>query len=630
MDKIGNNHEDYIIEKLKIKNEDINNSKTKINKKGFWKLVLPYYATYWPLCTIFLLFSVITSGILVAMPILVNQLLNTININVAAGKIGLEWMTVIYAGIGLLITYVLYAMFWISRYTISGVLARRIETKIRVRLLAKLLRLDLHFYHNKKTGDILTKLISDTQILGDQAEQIPLQVTYSIFSFFGASIVMFLLDNSVMVNGVQVNMKDTVYIVAAIVLGLTLLITIAIIFLYNYLRKLQYRVRRVLSSVNGDIQDRIHNIRLIKASGTLRHETERFENINEDYFKLIRHWEIRQGVIWGLILAMLFSVNGVVIIVGVVFVNKNALNPIVMVSVLMSVNQMINPLVNLIGLMNNIISASVSASRLNEILTEPERILANEGEIIVEKITGDIIFQNVDFKYSPDGEKVLDNFNFTFKQGHSYALVGQTGSGKSTISRLLLRFYDPIAGALLINNDTNLKNVNLKSFLNHVGYVEQEPQILFATIAENIAYGLENISQEAIYAAAKKAKLYDFVMSLPEQFETVVGERGHILSGGQKQRLVIARMFLRNPEVLILDEATSALDNLVEKDIQKELDALMKGRTTIVIAHRLTTVKNVDQILVLAPGKGICQTGTFEKLRKEEGYFRDMYEASFS
>lgn len=300
-----------------------------------------------------------------------------------------------------------------------------------------------------------------------------------------------------------------------------------------------------------------------------------------------------------------------------------------MVSLLMSVNQIINPLMNLISLMNNIISASVSSARLSEILDEPENITVNEGESLVDKINGDIIFKNVVFKYSPEGDAILENFNYVFKQGHSYALVGQTGSGKTTISHLILRFYDPSQGEIYINNNINIKDVNLKSFLNHVGYVEQDPQILFGTIAENIAYGIDGATLSDIQEAGKKAKLYDFIMNLPEQFETIVGEKGHLLSGGQKQRLVIARMFLRNPEILILDEATSALDNIVEKDIQKELEHLMQGQTTIIIAHRLTTVKNVDEIIVLAPGKGIFQVGNFETLRNEPGYFKDMYEASF-
>ncbi|WP_425379934.1 ABC transporter ATP-binding protein [Spiroplasma endosymbiont of Stenodema calcarata] len=315
---------------------------------------------------------------------------------------------------------------------------------------------------------------------------------------------------------------------------MTSLLTAAIVILYNYLRKLQYRVRKVASAINGDIQDRINNIRLIKASGTINGEIERFRDINTDYYRLIRQWEVRQAIIWGLILAFLFSINGLVIIVGVVFVNNNQLNPIVMVSLLMSVNQIINPLMNLISLMNNIISASVSSARLSEILDEPENITVNEGESLVDKIKGDIIFKNVVFKYSPGGDAILENFNYVFKQGHSYALVGQTGSGKTTISRLILRFYDPSQGEIYINNNINIKDVNLKSFLNHVGYVEQDPQILFGTIAENIAYGIDGATLSDIQEAAKKAKLYDFIMNLPEQFETIVGEKGHLLSGGQK------------------------------------------------------------------------------------------------
>gem|GEM_PF-408760 len=237
-----------------------------------------------------------------------------------------------------------------------------------------------------------------------------------------------------------------------------------------------------------------------------------------------------------------------------------------------------------------------------------------------------INFKNVSFSYpeSPQN-KILPTINLQLEKGKSYAFVGETGVGKSTIAKLLLRFYDTSEGEVLINN-INIKQLNLTKYLLMVGYVEQDPQILFGTIKENLTYGIKNYTEDEIIIAAKKAKLHDFVLGLSEGYDTILGERGFILSGGQKQRLIIAKLFLKNPQLLILDEATSALDNIVEKEIQNELNLLMKNRTTVVIAHRLSTIKNVDKIIVLDKLKGISQTGTFDELKNRPGVFKKLYE----
>ncbi|ARU91388.1 ABC transporter ATP-binding protein [Spiroplasma clarkii] len=269
--------------------------------------------------------------------------------------------------------------------------------------------------------------------------------------------------------------------------------------------------------------------------------------------------------------------------------------------------------------------------RLYQIIDSEPRFDAhyyNDAAKIVTSLDQDIILKDIVFKYPEDPSKtVLPAFNFTFKKGKSYAFVGETGSGKSTISKLLLRFYDPTEGQILINGDTNLKDVKLKSYLDLVGYVEQEPQIIFGTVKDNIKYTTPWKTDEEIIAAAKKVNLHDLIMSWPHQYDTILGERGFMLSGGQKQRLVIARMFLKDPQVLILDEATSALDNIVEKEVQAELEKLMVGRTSVSIAHRLSTIKNCDQIIVLAPGQGVVQVGAFDELRNQPGHFKNLYEA---
>ncbi|KAJ3636428.1 hypothetical protein Zmor_003951 [Zophobas morio] len=331
-----------------------------------------------------------------------------------------------------------------------------------------------------------------------------------------------------------------------------------------------------------------------------------------------------------IVFTVMSSMNIIAILIGIIFVNDNKLNPAVMLSITMSINSIVMPILQVVRLLGNIASASTSSARVKEILDRDPKIKTNFEVEPLADIKGTIEFKNVSFKYDDDDEKepfILENFNFKFEEGKSYAFVGETGVGKSTIAKLLLREYDPTTGDVFVNNDKNLKDINLKSYLDHVGYVEQEPQIIYGTFFDNIRYGSFDATKEECIEAAKKANLFDFINGLPEGFNTTLGERGFILSGGQKQRLVIARMFLRNPKVLILDEATSALDNIVEKEIQGELDKLSNGRTTIVIAHRLSTIRNVDQILVLEKGIGVSQSGTFDELKGKEGRFKKLYEA---
>ncbi|WP_257789185.1 ATP-binding cassette domain-containing protein [Spiroplasma clarkii] len=217
--------------------------------------------------------------------------------------------------------------------------------------------------------------------------------------------------------------------------------------------------------------------------------------------------------------------------------------------------------------------------------------------------------------------------NLKLEKGKKYAFVGETGSGKSTIAKLILRFYDKSEGEILINGE-KIESFNLKSYLSRVGYVEQEPQIIYGNVYDNVKYGSFEASDDQVKTACIQSKVHEVVKSWENGYETLLGERGTLISGGQKQRLVLARLLLKNPEILILDEATSALDNIVEKEIQLQLEKMMENKTTVIIAHRLSTIKNVDKIYVMAPGKGIVQEGNWDELIKLTGPFKKLYDSS--
>ncbi|WP_425379513.1 ABC transporter ATP-binding protein [Spiroplasma endosymbiont of Stenodema calcarata] len=633
-----------------IKQGQVKNKKKKTSSMGFFKLLSIYYKQFWFrwLCLIF--FVIITCGVTVALPKLTNIVMTQLTTGMLARSSindpSMPWGTLMYWAIGFGATFIVSGFFLYLQSLVGGSISRKIEIDIRIKVLNKLVDLDMNYYHDKKMGDILTKLISDTQILGDQAFQVPQNFLNAFFTFIGSIAIMFTLDNRVLqyqdspkgiqpvvdVNGnlVYIDGTATVAELAGIILGVSFGILLLTSFGFTFIRRLMYKQRKVVSDVNGDVNDRINAIRLIKTTGTNQYEKERFNNIHKEYYKVSMRAIKVQSIVIAFVITTLTSMNTIALIVGIVFVNDNRLDPTVMLSITMSINSLIFPIIQVVRLLANLATASTSATRVAEIFDEVPKININSATAPLQDINGDIVFDKVWFKYDPEDEEepyILENFSFHFKQGKSYAFVGETGVGKSTISKLLLRYYDPTKGEIFVNNNQNLKAVNLKSYLDHVGYVEQEPQILYGTFYDNIRYGTFNATDAECEAAAKKAELYNFIAELPEGFATVLGERGFILSGGQKQRLVIARMFLRNPEILILDEATSALDNIVEKEIQTELDKLMAGRTTIIIAHRLSTIKNVDQILVLEKGNGVVQSGTFDELKKIEGRFKRLYEA---
>ncbi|WP_434328442.1 ABC transporter ATP-binding protein [Mycoplasma capricolum subsp. capricolum] len=499
-------------------------------------------------------------------------------------------------------------------------LGKKIEISLRNELTKKLITTDIEYYSNKKTGEILTKVVSDTQIIGMQASVIPNIIFTAFFTMIFTLITLFI---------------TTSLYIGLFFIALFLMFGILFGLAFLPMRKLVFNLRKIITDINGDVTDRINTIKLIKANGTEEYEKKRFVDIHEIYYKKYKQISYFQSV---MISILFFAINTVQILMTIIalWLYKNDIDTLkaVLGPMLICAGMLIGPVMQLLRAVVGMVQASTSAQRIDEITATKQFInnyaLDKKG-IRIHKIEGNIVFKNVTFAYSDKPDNIiLPNFNLVLEQGKSYAFVGQTGVGKSTISKLLLRFYDPSSGEVLINNNINLKDVFLPSYLNHIGYVEQDPSVLLGTVLDNLRYVKPSATDEEIILACKKAELHDLVMTWPDQYNTILGERGFILSGGQKQRLVIARMFLKDPQILILDEATSALDNVVEKEIQYKLEELMKNRTSITIAHRLSTIRNVDQIIVLAPKKGIIQTGTFKELVKKPGEFKDLYEAGFS
>ncbi|QHX35839.1 ATP-binding cassette [Spiroplasma sp. TIUS-1] len=521
-------------------------------------------------------------------------------------------------GILQLCLFIGLAFFTYMTQIIAGKIGRQVEINLRNAALKRLFTQDISYYSDKKIGETLTKLISDTQIVGEQAQIVPVAAINAVITFFGSLVIFFILD---------VYLATVVIVTIVGSLGL-MLISLTII------HPLMIKMRSKLTKINGDVTDRVNSIRLIKSAGSEDYKMERFWESHKIYYKFTNNISLMVATFITILVAATSSMQVIVVIAAAILYHGEPALEDLLPSFIAGIGIMTGPIMQVAKIMFGFVQAEVSSYRIQVIIKSSARIDPHYNTAkgyTIEDLNGDIVFDNVEFTYPEKPDSVIiPKFDFTFEKGKSYAFVGETGSGKSTIAKMLLRFYDPSKGRVLINNNVDLKDVRLSSYLKFVGYVEQEPQIILGTVFDNIKYGNFGRSDEDAIKAAKKAELHNIIMSFSDGYNTVLGERGFMLSGGQKQRLVIARMFLKDPQLLILDEATSALDNIVEKEIQENLENLMKGRTSVTIAHRLSTIKNVDQIVVLGRGTGIVQVGTFDELKDIPGHFQNLYKAGQS
>ncbi|WP_369024658.1 ABC transporter ATP-binding protein [Mycoplasma capricolum] len=521
------------------------------------------------------------------------------------------WVYVIAINLGIIIICEYFTNFTIALYS------AQIEVMQRLKILKALTDQDVDFYFDHVSGNILTRLVGDTQFLALGVQQFLTNLIYALSGSITAITIMY---------------TQNLYMIATLSLVYLLIANLFCVAFFIDMRRKLILAFDIKRETDADMTDRINNISLIKASGTEEFEIKRLEEKNKDYEDGLTKFTHSSALLnTSLTFVIQLLVPIIFIIIAVQYLTNNQSSnslgaDIALIFPLLST--LIGGIAILLPSLRSATAASNAANRISE-LTDPKPMIhSNLKGYKIDKIDS-IVFDNISFSYPKKPERiVIPPTKLIFEKGKSYAFVGQTGSGKTTIAKLLLRFYAPTDGKILINGEYNLNRINLPAYLNHIGYVEQEPQILYGTFLDNIKYSKFDATDEEVIQACKKAELHDFIMSLPDKYHTVLGQRGFILSGGQKQRLVIARVFLKDPDVVILDEATSALDNVVEKEIQDKLDELIKGRMCITIAHRLTTIKNVDEIYVLGPnGIGIVQMGTFDQLKKQPGHFRNLYEA---
>ena len=486
----------------------------------------------------------------------------------------------------------------------------KMQATMRSDLFRHLEKLPYSFYDNTETGQLMSRMTNDLFNVSELAHHGPENLF--ITSFMTLSAFVYLCT---------ISWKLALIIFAF----LPVLIVIAVFSRKNMTRAFQ-KSREEIGNINSCLENSIAGIRVTKAYVNAEHEQNRFENNNLAFVKARTKAYKAMGIFHSSMTLVTSIYNVIVLIAGGLFCIYDSANfdYVDLVAFMLSINLFISPIQTLIGFFEQLQDGITGFKRFDDIMITPVEEDAPDA-IDIENFNGEISFENVTFGY--DERTVIDNISFTVPKGKTYAFVGASGGGKTTLCHLIPKFYNYESGDITIDG-VSIKNITNRSLRQNIGIVQQDVFLFTGTFRDNILYGNPEASEEAVLEAAKKANIHDYIMSLEKGYDTEIGERGVKLSGGQKQRLSIARVFLKNPSILILDEATSALDNTTETLIQQALAELCVGRTTLVVAHRLSTVRKADQILVINKGK-IEECGTHDQLVEKNGIYKNLYDSQY-
>jgi len=566
------------------------------------KRFLHYYKPHKLIFTLDMLASFFMAMIAILYPIITRVMLNDLIPD-------RQYRLIVLAGLGLLLIYIIrmFLNFFVQYY--GHVMGVRMQAQMRSDMFGHLEKLPFSFYDNHETGKIMSRMTNDLMDISELAHHGPENLLISSVSIICSFVYLCTIE-----------WRLTLIIFACV----PFLILIAMT-LRKKMRDAFMRSRQSVAEINASLESSIQGIRVTKAFTDAEKEKEKFEegntafvNSRKDAYKAMGQFHSATSFITDIF-------NVVVLIAGGLFMFNGVITFADYSAFFLAVNLFISPVMTLINFMEQYQSGVTGFSRFIEIMdAKPEEDAPDAND--AGELEGKIEFRDVVYAYD-DEKDVLNGISLTIEKGKKYALVGPSGGGKTTICHLIPHFYNVTSGEILIDGK-EIHTFTAESLRRNIGIVQQDIYLFNASIRDNILYGRLDATEEDVMEAAKRANIHDYIMTLEKGYDTVIGERGVRLSGGQKQRLSIARVFLKNPPILILDEATSALDNTTEILIQEALDELCKGRTTLVVAHRLSTIKNADEIAVVSDGM-IAEQGTHDDLVAKGGIYSDLYRLQF-
>ncbi len=573
------------------------------SKKSVLRRLAAYYKPYMNVFLTDMFFAFLSAAVALAIPLAVRYVTSTV-VYMDAAK---AQETIIRLGILMMILVLIQ---WFSNYYISNyghVMGAHIEYDMRAEIFEHYQKMSFSFYDEQKVGQLMSRVTSDLFDITELLHHGPENVAISFIKIIGAFIIL---------------MSINPYLVIAAFA----LVPVMLVFAYvcNKRMKRAFRQNRIkIAEINSQIEDNLSGIRVVKSFANEDMENEKFKVGNDGFLAAKKNSYFYMGHYNSGLTAFTTMINILVIVSGGLMVTKGIVSVTEFVTFLLYINVFTDPVKTLIDFTEQFQNGYSGYERFIQMLDIMPDIEDAPDAQDLENVQGTICFENVSFQYAKDNHAVLQHINLQVPAGQYVALAGPSGIGKSTMCSLIPRFYEVTAGRITIDGK-DIRKVHLKSLRNNIGIVQQDVYLFVGSVYDNIAYGRPGASREEVIEAAKNANAHDFIMELPMGYDTDIGQRGVKLSGGQKQRLSIARVFLKNPPVLIFDEATSALDNESERVVQESMEKLAANRTTFVIAHRLTTIRNAEKILVLTEN-GIEEQGTHEELLEKNGIYAGMY-----